>query len=243
MADTREEILRPLRPSLVPVPAPAQLGICPVCYSSRSDEYGTCYPCSQARYLDPPPILPITMSVNLGTVHRHLRMYKDAPDAETRERLTMRLAALLSLFMEKHSACVGPWDAVTCVPSAARVAMAPVVAKLRVFLNRDVQALRHRGEAGDRSLRVDQFEVVADISGRRVLLLDDTFTTGAKLFSAVAALRSAGAEVAGPVVIGRHVHESWEPSLEMMSWLSTRRWDESRCCRCGGEQRDEGSLF
>lgn len=243
MADTREEILRPLRPSLVPVPAPTQLGICPICHSSWPDEYLTCYPCSQAVYLNPPPILPITMSVAGGTVHRHLRMYKDAPDAGTRERLTMRLAALLSLFMEKHATCVGDWDIVTCVPSATRVAMAPVVAKLRLFLDRDAHTLAHTGGAGDHALDADQFEVVAKVRGRRVLLLDDTFTTGAKLFSAVAALRAAGAEIVGPVVIGRHVQESWGPSQAMMTWLADRQWHDSRCCRCGGATRDEGSLF
>lgn len=87
MADTRKEILRPLRPSLVPVPAPRQQGICPVCHSSRPDDYPTCYPCSQASHLDPPPILPITMSVNLGTVHRHLRMYKGVMSRRPGNRL------------------------------------------------------------------------------------------------------------------------------------------------------------
>lgn len=243
MTATREEILRPLRPSLVPVPAPTQMGICPVCHSSRTDDYRTCYPCSQAHVLDPPSILPITMSVSGNTVHRHLRMYKDAPDAQTRERLTMRLAALLSLFMEKHAVCVGVWDVATCVPSPARVAMAPVVAKIRLFYERDTRALLSRAGAGDRVLDPEQFEVVGGVEGKRVLLLDDTFTTGAKLFSAVAALRLAGAEVVGPVVIGRHVQPSWEPSERMLRWLGDRRWDDTKCCRCGGEQRDEGSLF
>ncbi len=144
MADAREEILRPLRPSLVPVPAPTQMGICPICHSSRPDAYPTCYPCSEASFLDPPPILPVTMSVAGGTVHRHLRMYKDAPDTQTRERLTMRLGALLSVFMDKHASCVGAWDVATCVPSAARVAMAPVIAKLKVFYGRSAHPREQR---------------------------------------------------------------------------------------------------
>lgn len=243
MADAREEILRPLRPSLVPVPAAAQIGICPICHSSRRDEYPTCSPCSKASLLDPPEILPVTMSVAGGTVHRHLRMYKDAPDAQTRERLTMRLGALLSVFMDKHASCVGDWDVATCVPSPARAAMAPVIAKLKVFYGRTAQTLVSRIGPAERVLDPDQFTVTEDVAEKRVLLMDDTFTTGAKLFSAAAALRSAGAEVVGPVVIGRHVQTSWEPSQEMMAWLADRRWDESRCCRCGGEQRDEDSLF
>lgn len=152
MAD-REEILRPLRPSLVPVPATGQLGICPVCLSSRNDDFATCYPCAQAAYLDPPAILPVTMSLAGGAVHHHLRMYKDSADAQARERLALRLAALLSLFMERHSSCVGAWDVVTCVPSATRVALAPVVAKLKRFDQREQQVLRSCAGAGDRTPR------------------------------------------------------------------------------------------
>jgi orotate phosphoribosyltransferase len=170
-------------------------------------------------------------------------MYKDSPDAQTRERLAMRLAALLSLFMEKHAACVGEWDVVTCVPSSARVALLPVVAKLKRFDQRELQALvAAPGEHG-RTLDPDQFRVVEDVTGMRVLLLDDTFTTGAKLFSAVAALGRSGADVVGPVVLGRHVQTSWGPSEEMMRWLEKRVWSEDRCCRCAGERRDEGALF
>lgn len=243
MASARKEILLPLLPSLVPVPAAGQLGICPICHSSRPDDLERCHPCDRAAHLDPPPILPITMSVHFGPIHHHLRKYKDALDAETRERITTRLAALLSVFMERHAECIGDWDVVTCVPSAKRVAMAPVIAKLRVFLDKDLQALQYVGHSSERVLDASQFKLVTKVAGRRVLLIDDTFTTGSKMFSAVAALRAAGAEVVGPVVIGRHVQESWPPSGEMMSWLSKRRWDQSRCCRCAGEQRVEGSLF
>lgn len=239
----REQILLPLRPALVPVPASPQLGICRVCHSSCREDFDCCFPCSQAAYLDPPEILPITMSIAGGAVHHHLRMYKDSPDPQTRERLTMRLAALLSVFMEKHGVCVGEWDMVTCVPSAARVALAPIVAKLRLFYQRDVQALAAVPGDHGRTLDAGQFDVVANVRGKRMLLLDDTFTTGAKLFSAVAALRRSGAMVVGPVVLGRHVQTSWAPSEEMMAWLGQREWRDDRCCRCGGERRDEGALF
>lgn len=239
----REEILRPLRPALVPVPASDQLGICTLCHSSCLEQYPTCYPCRQASHLDPPPILPVSMSIDRGTVHRHLRMYKDAPDELTRQRLALRLAALLSTFMDNHSACVGEWDIVTCVTSERRTAMAPVVAKLQRFQGRVVAALRSRSGQCGRMLDPDQFEVTANVAGERVLLVDDTFTTGASLFSAAAALRRAGATISGPVVLGRHVQEAWGPSQEMMSWLSDRPWDERRCCRCHGEQRHPDALF
>jgi hypothetical protein len=73
--------------------------------------------------------------------------------------------------------------------------------------------------------------------------MDDTFTTGARLFSAVAALRQAGAVVVGPVVLGRHVALSWTPSREMLSWLGTRTWSETTCARCSGERQHADALF
>jgi hypothetical protein len=240
---TRDEVLLPLRPALVPVPANGQIGICAICHSNCPAEFSTCYPCRQASTLDPPSILPISMSISHGLVHHHLRMYKDAPDELTRGRLVLRLAALLSVFMENHGACVGEWDMVTCVPSERRVAMASVVAKLQRFQGRTFEVLRAQSEATGRALDPDRFQVTSVVSGQRVLLLDDTFTTGASLFSAIAALRQAGAVVVGPVVLGRHVQASWAPSQEMMSWLADRTWDEHRCCRCNGERRDAGALF
>jgi orotate phosphoribosyltransferase len=40
-----------------------------------------------------------------------------------------------------------------------------------------------------------------DVAGKRVLAVEDTSTTGASVLSAVAALREAGAEVAGVAVL------------------------------------------
>jgi adenine/guanine phosphoribosyltransferase-like PRPP-binding protein len=121
--------------------------------------------------------------------------------------------------------------------------MEQIVNKLGVFLGRYERLLVATPEAQGRNLNPAQFEVGRSAKGRRILLLDDTFTTGAKLFSAAAALRHAGAEVVGPVVIGRHAQPSWQPTADLLDWLSEREWDQTRCCRCNGERKEEGLLF
>ncbi len=242
MADAQEYVA-PLRGALVPVPAVPQDGICALCHSSASPGYSVCRQCSDAAFFTPPEILPITMSVHGGLIHHSLRYYKDSSDAEVRERLTMRLGALLAIFMNNHSGCVGEWDVATCVPSAQRVAMEPIVQKLARFENRYERLLVGKPVAGERKVDPAQFDVVGSVKGRRVLLLEDTFASGSKLISAAAALRSKGATVVGPVALGRHVNAGWPPSEAMLAWLGQREWKDDRCCRCAGERREEQALF
>lgn len=241
MADARELIL-PLRGALIPIPAQPQEGVCSICHSSANVGYSCCYPCSGAALLDPPEILPVTLSVHGELIHDHLRSYKDSRSASVRERMSLRLAGLLATFMANHAGCVGEWDYATCVPSAQRVALTPVIDRIRLFAGRYRQVLAARPEAGQRSLDPAQFVVTADLTGDRILLLDDTFVSGAKLFSAAAALRQHGGVVIGPVVIGRHIQRNWAPSGELLSWIEERPWDERRCCRCDGE-RSGDTLF
>ena len=49
----------------------------------------------------------------------------------------------------------------------------------------------------------------ASVQGQRILLVDDTYTTGAHLHSAAAALLDRGARSVALLVIGRRVHQGW----------------------------------
>ncbi len=243
---TAVELLAPLRAGLVPVAASNQEGVCAACHTGVESGYARCYHCEQARSLDMPEVLPIAMSVHLGLLHAHLRGYKDNYDPQVRSRMALRLAALVSVFMANHGRCVGEWDYVTCVPSERRVAPAAIVSRLRLFEGRYRQILATSPSSAARALDPSRFSLGAHVRGDRVLLLDDTFTTGGGIFSAVAALRHAGAEVVGPLVIGRHIRPDWEASHQLLHWLARRNWDEQRCARCHGEYREEpasGGLF
>ena len=241
---TAAEVLLPLRPGLVPVPAVGQPGVCRYCHSACEPDYGQCYPCLEAvRSVGAVDILPISMSVEGGLLHRHLRGYKDDRSPAVRNRMSVRLAALTAVFLEHHRECVGAFDSVVLVPSAARTAVESIVQRVRALRDEYRPALRVSALGSKHELRADRFTVTRDINGERVLIVDDTFTSGATLFSAVAALRDAGAAIAGPVVLGRHLHPSWEPSRAMLSWLRSRPWVEERCCRCDGERANPGQLL
>ena len=241
MADAGQVIV-PLRGALIPVPAQPQDGVCAICHSSARPGFATCRPCEDATPLDPPEILPIALSVHSGLLHAHLRGYKDSPSAAVRDRMSLRLAGVLAMFMAQHEGCIGEWDIATCVPSPGRVALQPVVTRVRELAGRCRQVLAAQPDANQRALDPGQFTVTEDVAGLRVLLLDDSFVSGAKLFSAVAALRQRDAVVVGPVVIGRHLQRGWPPSADLLSWIQERPWTERRCARCAGERRS-GTLF
>lgn len=240
---TAAELLLPLRPGLLPVPAAGQSGVCRYCHSAGDPDYEQCFGCLEAlRSVGAVETLPISMSVDGELLHRHLRGYKDDRSGEVRARMSLRLAALVSVFMEHHRRCVGEFDSVVTVPSPGRVAAQAVVRRVRALVGDYRPALRATGAGSKIELRADRFEVLRDVEGERVLVLDDTLTRGPTVFSAVGALREAGAEIVGPLILGRHVQPGWGPSRELLSWLRSRPWDEERCCRCAGERGDIGVL-
>ena len=81
------------------------------------------------------------------------------------------------------------------------------------------------------------------VGSRRVLLVDDTYTTGAHLHSAAGALLSAGASTVLPLVVGRRQNEQWPPSRRLLEWAAQpeHRWSADRCVRCWSEARPAGT--
>ena len=75
-------------------------------------------------------------------------------------------------------------------------------------------------EVGHNVASDEGFAVTAPLEGERVLLVDDTFTSGARAQSAASAIKAGGGEVAAIVTVGRvinpgdtraeHVQEYWD---------------------------------
>jgi hypothetical protein len=114
----------------------------------------------------------------------------------------------------------GGWDVITVVPSTRRTGpLHPLASALgnTPFLAERHEVLLRRGDdpvdhlvAGQRA-----FVAAGSCAGRRVLLVDDTFTTGAHARSAAAALQTAGARVVALLIVGRMVHPeavTWDPT-------------------------------
>lgn len=86
--------------------------------------------------------------------------------------------------------------------------------------------------SNNRELSPDRFTATGDLRHRAVLLVDDTWTTGASLQSAAAALKRAGAaEVAG-LVIGRRLDRDDPSAGPVLAAIASRPFDWDVCVLC-----------
>jgi predicted amidophosphoribosyltransferase len=218
---------------LGPIPGP---GVCDVC-SDLIDADGRCHRCVGATQ-DLDAVAPVSYSVADEQLHHALSGYKRPPDVVA-SRFQVELAAVLWRYLELHEACVAyaaqtkGFAVVTTVPSSTpkRVDTHPlqrIVGDL-VRPTRDrYERLLRRSTKTTQPHRLDphKFEAARDLTGTDVLLIDDTWTTGANARSAAAALKAGGARTVAAVVIGRHLHRDYRDNDRRLRALrSPFDWD------------------
>jgi hypothetical protein len=202
--------------------ASSEFGVCRFCRGPTQPGYGRCFCCATvAAHLGMPLVPVVSMTAyQLGDeMHRTLRRYKDAHSARTRRRSVDRCATLLAAFVDRHREGIegisgGPWDTVVTVPSSTRPDRWPVDAVVtavpslavghRRLLVRGPGRLDHL-QPSCSGFVVDPQVDVATLGRHRVLVVDDSYTTGARAQSAAKALRRAGMRVGAILVLGRVV--------------------------------------
>jgi predicted phosphoribosyltransferase len=204
--------------------------------------YERCYACSENE--DRLAVVaPISYSVGLEQLHRALMGYKRLR-GEVARRLTVELAAVLWRFLLKHERCVAraagvpAFELVATVPSGDRRRdsahpLRRIVGDLVGPTRQRHQRLLRRStlEVEPRTFEVGKFEAVRAVDGKPVLLIDDTWTTGASAQSAAAALRRAGAGPVAVVVIGRHLNREWHENDKRLRAIA-KPFDWERCALC-----------
>lgn len=228
---------------------PATRGVCRTCWSVAEPPYDRCYPCAahlrsatEAGVTLADVVAPIALAVKGEQLAHELWHYKNAPNPRTRRLLTWQLAAVLWRFLAEHEACVASaagisrFDAVTTVPSSAgRTGAHP----LTTMVGRLVHLTRPRyvdlltpnpAASPDRVLRFDRFTVSGSVRDAAVLLVDDTWTTGAHVQSAATALKAAGAKKVGVVVIGRHFDRGYRNDNRYYLQARKEAFSWQTCC-------------
>ena len=208
-------------------PQPGRPGLCAVC-RGPSGRRARCFQCELhdqcARGALADVVLPVAYSPKESPHARHLLQYKvagydrhsDPPVA------ALLLLALLLVFLHDHASCA--WRAagagadeathVAVVPTTrSRPGEHPLRALIAPYLTWPWANLSARPDQRQRDLDPNRFSA-EPVPGARVLLVDDTWATGARAQSAAMALRRAGARSVATIVIGRHLSPAQAPIAE-----------------------------
>jgi len=216
-------------------------GVCSVCRGPAGPGSPLCFCCAAvAAALAAPlaPVIPISTYRIPGPLHTVLRGYKDAPISDARRHYALQLSTLLGRFLALHRPCLegvgeGPLDVTVAVPPSSRPGDAPLHAVGGPAWARGL-LVRANGPLGHLRPSVDGFAVPAPrrpvVDGKRVLLVEDTLTTGARAQSAAAALRASGALAVVVVVVGRVVRP--ELNGHHAAYWHRARAEDFRLGRC-----------
>ena len=216
-------------------------GVCTRCFN-LTDGYPRCYACAHGGN-SIEVVAPISYSVAGEQLHHALAAYKRSRAPWARSLLD-QLAAVLWRHLTLHEPCLARRAGVTGFPLVATVPSGDPTRSIPHPLRRIAGELV--GPTRDRwvpllrrsAIRVplhtfspDRFLADRRLDGEPVLLLDDTWTTGASAQSAAATLKKAGAGPVAALVIGRHVHRDWSDNDRRLRSLPTP-FDWDRCAHC-----------
>lgn len=217
-------------------PLPPGPGVCFVCRSAAKDGYDVCYPCRthrDASSLTADAVVPIAYALKGAQHAHHLATYKFEPPSYGARAA---LQALCVLFLSLHRPCFedavgGKLTHVVVVPSTrGRVGVHPLQALLKPSTSLPFLDARPSVEYAkdDRTFHRDRF-TVPPVPDARVLLLDDTWTTGGRAQSLSHALKKAGARGVITVVLGRHLNGRHDGSKGIVAQARDTEFDITRC--------------
>lgn len=230
--------LRSAAPSLYPPLTPAGPPACQVCRGPVRPGYARCYQCAGHDVLGPgllaDAVVPVSYAVRGTALADDLWRYKSWPVPAASARV--RVLALLLAFLHDHGACVWrhaampPPGRFAVVPAGSgRPGPHPLLELVSPYLRQPACALAIRPGHQGRDPDLDRFRAAPVPAGASVLLLDDTWVSGASAQSAAAALKLAGARHVAIVVLGRHVNPADPAAAVLLRALAPARYDPFAC--------------
>jgi phosphoribosylpyrophosphate synthetase len=158
------------------------------------------------------------------------------------------MALVIRAASDLHSDCIeahcgDPWSSVTFVPSRTHPDKSHPVAELARQVQRNNRAANRLllgigpGFDTERTVRADQFIVPPEyadrVADRHVLLVEDTWVSGAKIQSAAVALHDAGAAQVTALCVARWCRDDW-PAHKGLLDSCTLPYDPLICPVTGG---------
>lgn len=222
----------------------ALAGVCPVCFGAMPETSRRCHNCegswNRAEGVLADLVTPVTYRLgHHGQAAHDLRAYKaDLPSKEAQLRLTY----LFWYFCVRHIQCVkdrldiAHFTHVAFVPSTRRAQsdhplqtlLAPMIPLQQVVLR-----LNTTVDPSRRKLRPEMFsaDTISPLGGLppTVLLIDDTWVTGARVQSAAHRLKRAGADKVAVLVMARQVNLDYEPAQLLLSRVKDTAYNPEHC--------------
>jgi len=230
--------LYPLEPRRDELTGTAVLSGCLVCRGPLRPGFARCFQCGRHAELGggllADAVVPISYAVKGTPLAADLWRYKSwsAPSAVARTHLL----TLLLTFLHDHGACVwrqagmlAPgWLAV--VPTGGgRPGPHPLLAMASPYLRLPPIRLVIRPGSQGRDLNLNRFRADRVAAGACVLLIEDSWVSGASAQSAAAALKLAGASRVAVIVLGRHVDPAGRRAGRLAATLRPAPYDPSTC--------------
>lgn len=202
---------------LILPPLPSEK-VCAWCRGLLGTRVGTCFNCEEnAQALDGAvqPIVAVSIYTKPGLLRDWLTFYKDDGETLADPVAGQAVGRIFARFIERNPEWISSLelDGAIVVPSTVRPPPHPLAVLLQAHgsmpfpiltgLSRTSEILGHNRP------NPDAFRVGPELVGKRILLLDDVYTSGARSQSAAFALRSAGVIVAGLFVLGRRYNPDY----------------------------------
>ncbi|MFE9245729.1 hypothetical protein [Nocardiopsis sp. NPDC006938] len=223
-------------------------GVCPVCFGAMpasSEQCGNCVDAlnrTKGKGQVADVVTPLTYRLGYTSDNQaahDLRAYKSPrPSSEAQLRLT----CLFWYFCGRHLTCVkkrlgiSGFTHVAFVPSTRRPgSVHPLQSMLSpmIPLPRAELVLNAGIDPNRRSVHTEWFTAkpVTPVDERptAVLLIDDTWVSGARAQSAAHCLKNAGAERVATLVLARQVNPDYEPAKPLLAELKGASYDPDSC--------------
>jgi len=178
-------------------------------------------------------VVPVSYAVKRTGLAADLWRYKSWPVPSARARASLQ--ALLVAFLHDHGGCVWPRGQ---MPAPGRLAVVPtgcgrlgphpLLELTAPYLRLPPARLVIRPGGQGRELDVHRFRA-DQAAGASVLLLDDSWVSGASAQSAAAALKLAGASHVAIVVLGRHLDPADPAARPLTARLVLGPYDPAAC--------------
>lgn len=215
-----------------------------MCHGSPNPGFSTCYSCSQVmRQVSGPceRVVPVSLYEIPSQLYNELAGYKRSTNAVVRTQSSLKVISILCYFLGRHRACIeaaagATWSTISGVPSTSSTTEehALVTALRRVpssFAEYEDLLVRGPTAIGHNLASDTGYIARRSLTGERVLLIDDTFTTGARAQSAASALALAGATVVAVLVVGRVFNPRWsDTSKKYWANCLARPFSFDICC-------------